>query len=483
MDLKDYVAALRERVYILVALVLLGALAGYVYSAVQPDRYEATTSAYVSTQRGDTVSELVQGSQYTQALMQSYANLARTPAVLQPVIEDLDLNTDVEELAKSITAEVELNTVIVSLTVESTDARAARDTANAVIKSLSTVVSELSPKDADGEPSIALTTVKPASVPASPFAPDTKLNVATGAAIGLVVGLIYAVLKHLLDTRIRSEEELGRFTDLPFLGAVPRPAGSRRSGRSSIRAQWENSPFTREAYRRLAASLDFADIDGTLRMVVISSAFPGEGKTTTAINLTLALAERRARVLLIDADLRRPRVADACGLDGTVGLTTTLVHHSSLDESIQPWGDHNIDVLASGVRPPNPTEVVSSTAMHELLVTVRDRYDFVVIDSAPVLPVSDTLTLARTAGAALLVGRYKMTRRQWLLRAVDALNGTGARVIGVVLNMTPKEHPASSYYDDLPEPAAKRREERRARGLNPLRREAGQASAFRTTSS
>jgi capsular exopolysaccharide synthesis family protein len=310
------------------------------------------------------------------------------------------------------------------------------------------VTSDLSPKDAAGKPSIVLTTVAPPSVPKFPFAPNTRLIAVTGAALGLVLAVIYAVLKQLLDTRIRSEEDAERSAGIPVLVRIPRPGGKRRSQRSSISGQWDSSASTREAYRRLAASLDFADIDGDLRMVVVSSAFAGEGKTTTAVNLTLALAERRPRVLLIDADLRRPRVAEACGLDGSVGLTTALTHQASLADSIQNWGTRNIDVLASGLRPPNPTEVVSSTAMQDLLREVREHYDFVVVDSAPVLPVSDTLTLARASGASLLVGRYKVTRRQSLRRAVDTLTGAGARVIGFVLNAVPPEHSSSSYYED-----------------------------------
>lgn len=453
MDLKDYLKALRDRWYLLIAVTVLGAVAGFSYATVQPDQYEATTSAYVSSQRGDTVSELVQGSQYTQALMQSYANLATTPAVLQPVIEDLGLDTNVEDLAKSITAEVELNTVIVTLTVVSAAPEQAQNTATAVMDSLALVVRDLSPKDANGNPSIELTTVTPPSAPEFPFAPNTRLIAITGAMIGLVFAVIYAVLRQLLDTRIRSEEDAERSAGIPFLGRVPRPGSKGRALRSSISAQWDSSASTREAYRRLAASLDFANIDGDLRMVVVSSAFAGEGKTTTAVNLTLALAERRPRVLLIDADLRRPRVAEACGLDGSVGLTTALTHQSSLEESIQSWGTRNIDVLASGLRPPNPTEVISSAAMGDLLREVRDRYDFVVVDSAPVLPVSDTLTLARASGASLLVGRYKVTRRQSLRRAVDTLEAAGARVIGFVLNAVPPENSSASYYED-PEPTA-----------------------------
>ncbi|WP_144876723.1 polysaccharide biosynthesis tyrosine autokinase [Microbacterium sp. 1.5R] len=456
MDLKDYLTALRDRWYLLVAATVIGAVAGVAYATVQPDQYEATTSAYVSSQRGDTVSELVQGSQYTQGLMQSYANLATTPAVLQPVIDDLRLDTTVDDLAKKISAEVELNTVIVTLTVVSEDPADAQTTAKAVMDSLTEVVSGLSPKDADQNPSIELTTVTPPSQPDSPFAPNTRLIAVTGAMLGLVLAVVYAILKQLLDTRIRTEEDAERSARIPFLGRVPRPGGARKTLRTSISAQWDASGSTREAYRRLAASLDFADIDGDLRMVVVSSAFAGEGKTTTAVNLTLALAERRPRVLLIDADLRRPRVAEACGLDGSVGLTTALTHQASLADSIQTWGTRNIDVLTSGLRPPNPTEVVSSAAMQDLLREVRDHYDFVVVDSAPVLPVSDTLTLARASGASLLVGRYKVTRRQSLRRAVDTLTGAGARVIGFVLNAVPPEHSSSSYYEDAEviEPAA-----------------------------
>ncbi|MFT3798212.1 YveK family protein [Microbacterium sp.] len=358
MELKDYIGALRRRWYLLVALTLIGGALAYGYGLLQPAQYRAQASAFVSSQRGDTVSELVQGSEYTANLMQSYARLALTPSVLNPVIEDMGLDISLATLQAKLTSEVELNTVILTISATDTDPQQAAKIANDVVASLADAVDRLAPQDENGKPSVALTTVTTATAPTVPFSPDKTLLAMTGALIGLVLAMAYAVLKSAFDTRIRDEEDIARIADVAILGAAPAQRSQRRGEKIRPAAiEWERSASTREAFRRVAANLDFAHLDSQLGVAVVTSALPADGKTMTSAYLALALAERNHRVLVMDGDLRHPQLAQRFGVSADVGLTSVLRQQLPLEEAVQPIVGRNVDVLASGTRPPNPTEV------------------------------------------------------------------------------------------------------------------------------
>ncbi|WP_162243183.1 MULTISPECIES: polysaccharide biosynthesis tyrosine autokinase [unclassified Leifsonia] len=441
MDPRMYLSALRRRWPLIIILGILGAAVAFFYDSTLPTLYKSTASVFVSTQRGDTTSELVQGSNFAQANVQSYARLATTPLVLQPVIDELDLDTSVNGLASVISADTPLNTVIIQITVQNSDPARAAMIADAVTSSLSTVVEKISPTSADKTPAVKMTQIASAQVPAAPFAPNTRLIVATGLAVGLALGLVLALIWELLDTRVRSEKELTAITGLPVLGAVAK-GPSKKPGWIAMRS--DSHSMQAESYRRIRANLEFADIERAVRSVIVTSATAGEGKSTTSLNLALAMAERVGRVLLIDGDLRRPTIADRCGLEGSVGLTTVLLGKISVADAVQRYA-RTVDVLASGVIPHNPGQLLGSSAMAALLAEVSKTYDFVVIDTPPLLAATDTLGLAHATDGAIVVVKYKSTRRQQLAEAVGSMRTVNARLLGVVFDRIPTPK-AIEYY-------------------------------------
>lgn len=430
MDFSEYLGALKRCWVLLFVLTLLGGAAGFGYARSTPPMYKASSSIFVSTQRGATPSELVQGSTYTQNLIQSYAELARLPSVLEPVILRLRLTTTPELLADSVAASAPLNTVLIEITVTDSSPEQAALIANAVTDSLASTVQGISPKTAAGTPAVAMQQVAEAQAPKFPFAPNTKLLTLTGAVIGLVLAAIYALGGELLDTRIKSLKDLRRVTDLPLLGTIPtRP---RRSSPDAIIMRIAPHGRSAEAYRRVAANLEYINPDATVHSVVVTSAVEGEGKSLTAVNLALALSEKFDRVLLVDADLRQPRIAHYCQIEGAAGLSKVLAGTAELRDVIVTWS--GIDILPSGTVPPNPNQLISSEAMAALIRTCTAEYDIVVIDSAPLLPVTDTLPLSRITDGAVLVTRAYATRRGLLGSALDAIEGVNGHVLGMVLN-------------------------------------------------
>lgn len=433
MEPSEYISAFRKRWLVIVTLTILGCIAGYFYAQSLPQQYRSSTSVFVSTQQGGTTSELVQGSQYAQDAVQSYSQLATMPAVLDGVIDELGLSTSSSALAKQLTATAALDTVIIQISAVDTDPQLAADISQTVAESLSAVAEDFAPTNSDGDPAIRMSVVSSAQVPSAPIGPNKPLYLGIGGILGLVLAVLYAIGRQLLDTRVRNEDDLSRTSDAPLLGSISR--NDRKV--SGIVLRTAPHSVIAEQYRRLRTNLEFADVDNGVGSVTVTSALPGEGKTTTAINLALAMAEKSAKVLLIDADLRNPSVAQYTGLDGEVGLTSVLVGTATVKEAIQAWGDSGVQVLPSGAIPPNPNQLIGSAAMAGLIANLVRVYDFVVIDSPPLIPVTDSLTMAQLTDGAVVVARNNATRRQEFTRAVDSLRQVNARVLGLVLNQAP----------------------------------------------
>ena len=192
-----------------------------------------------------------------------------------------------------------------------------------------------------------------------------------------------------------------------------------------------------EAFRTIRTNLQYVDVDNPPRCVVITSAVPNEGKSTTACNLAITLAQAGSRVLLVEADLRRPRIADYLGVDGSVGLTDVMIGKRSLDEAIVGWNRGLFDLLPGGPIPPNPSELLGSHQMVATLAELATRYDAILLDSPPLLPVTDAAVLTSLSDGAVLVARHGHTRREQIMQAADAIHQVGGRLLGTVLNFAP----------------------------------------------
>ena len=442
MDLRDYVAALRKRWYIVAVLAIIGAGAAFAQAHASPPQYRAQSTVFVSIAQGATTQELVQGSTFTQDIVQSYAKLATMPVVLDQVIYDLDLDTTPKALAEEITAENPLDTVIIEIDAVATTSTGASDLSNAVADELTNTITNLSPTS-NKKSAVQVTVVARADPPEEAFAPRTRLAALVGFAGGFGLGVAIAVVRALLDTRVRTAAELEQLTDMGLLGAIPRRRGQRRS-RGAVTAIDPHN-VAAEAYRRLQTNLQFLDASARVRSMVVTSSIGGEGKSTTSINLALAIAEQGQRVLLVDADMRRPAVADYCGLEGAAGLTTVLIGKAELGDVVQVWGDANLHVLTMGEIPPNPAQLIGSPRMVDLLEEARAGYDVVILDSPPLLPVADGAILSRLTDGALVVANCRTIHRPQVLEAIDSLEAVDARCLGIVANQV-RDTAAHTYY-------------------------------------
>ncbi|WP_423917967.1 polysaccharide biosynthesis tyrosine autokinase [Frigoribacterium sp. 2-23] len=443
MELRDYITVLRKGWVFIVAMVLVGVGAAAAYSLVKTPDYSASAQVFVSTQTSGSVSDLAQGNTFTQQRVKTYASLVTTPIVLLPVITSLGLETTAEQLAKSLTASAPLDTTLIQIDAVSEDPVMAANIANATSQSLTNVVQQIESTSDTGGSQVKLTRVQEAQVPVSPVSPNIPLNLALGLLVGLAIGVGIAVLRHTLDNRVRNEGDVEKISTAPVVGGIA--FDPKASSRPLIVQADPRSPRA-ESFRTLRTNLQFLDLGGRARTFVMTSSVQSEGKSTTVANLAIALDNAGNRVIVIDADLRRPKLGDYMGIESSVGLTDLLIGRADLADVAQPWGRGQLHVLPAGQIPPNPSELLGSRAMQELIALLEQQFDYVLFDAPPLLPVTDAAILSKSASGAIVVVASGKTHKSQLAGAVSALEGVGAPVAGFVMTMMPTKGPDAYGY-------------------------------------
>ena len=468
MEAQEYVRILRKSWLLITATVLLGILSGGALAAASTPAYTAATRLYVSVrvQEGAASTDLNQGTSFARQAISTYVDVVNSPIVLDRAGRELEPRMTAAELAPLVSASSPANTVLLEVSVTDTSAKRAAEIANAVGESFARVVSEDLEKPSVGPSLIAVKTIAPAIVPSAPSAPRVPLMLAIGLAVGLVTGIGIAVLRTNLDTRVRTAEQIEAVSRRPYLGGIFVDPDAQK--RPLIVHADPRSPRS-EAFRRLRTSLQFVGLGDAGRSFVVTSSGPGEGKSYVAANLAIALAETGASVVLVDADLRRPRVADYLGIEGNAGLTDLLIGRAEIADVLQPWGEQALSVLPSGRIPPNPSEMLGSAAMRATVEHLERNFDYVVIDAPPVLLVADAAVLSAVAGILFVAAAGKVRKADVVaaLRALDAVKAVTFGVVGQMLPMRGADggsYGKYAYYDgDTPvlEPVPEERRSRR----------------------
>jgi succinoglycan biosynthesis transport protein ExoP len=443
MNLNDYLTVLRRRWVSALVVALAVVVASVAYSLAVPAQYTASTQLFFGLRAGSTAADLVQGSTFTENQMASYEAVAKSPLVLDKVVSSLGLSTTSDELAARVNANASLGTVVLKISVTDTNSVAAADIANAIGQQLIATVGSLAPQQSDGAEVVRATVLTPASVPLNQSSPNVLRNIALGIALGLLLGVGFALLRNFLDTKIREEQDVQAITEAPVLGSIA--LDKNVTEHPLIVADHPHSAAA-EAVRRLRTSLQFVGDGSEGETLVVTSSLAGEGKSVLSVNLATSMADAGARVILVDANLRRPSAASLLGVEGATGLSSILAGHAELDDVVQAWGDSTLAVLPSGPIPPNPSELLGSAAMFELLARLTSSYDVVLLDTPPVLPVADATILTRMVGGAIVVAGADRLHRRQLRDSLANLEAVGAHVYGVVLNKVAKREVDSDAY-------------------------------------
>jgi capsular exopolysaccharide synthesis family protein len=291
----------------------------------------------------------------------------------------------------------------------------------------------------------ALALVTPAQPPSAPSTPRPAQDTALGLAAGLVLGLAAAFLRDSLDDAVSTKEAAEQLAGAPVLALVPMVTSWRKRNRPLVVTLARPAAPATEAYRSLRTSLQFARQEHELRTILVTSPAASEGKTSTLANLGAVFAQAGYRVLMVSCDLRKPRLGQFFGIDEQAGLTTAILGEADVSDLIQPApGTSSLWLLPSGPPPPNPAELLNGHRAQAIFAGLRDAFDLILIDSPPVLPVTDAVVLAKDADATLLVVAAGRTSSGDVRRAAEKLGQVNSRLVGVVLNEATRQ--GSGYY-------------------------------------
>jgi capsular exopolysaccharide synthesis family protein len=492
VDLLDFHRILWRRKWILVATTIIAIAITLVVNVVIRPVYTATTLIRVSASPNPLADRA--DVQYSQRLMNTYTLIARTRPLLSEVIKNLDLKMSASRLEDMIEVKAIEETELIQLTVNNSDPKLASDIANdlanvliaqttaisgseaastAIQDQLNQIQKELAkmrgdydkltvenPTDTNRITELSreivikqqtyetllqkfdaarltealrvssITLVEPANPPREPTIPKRTLNLVLGTLLGVVSGVALVLLFNNIDTRVYTTSHIKKIVDLPIFAELGR-AKRKQLKFADMPAQG------REAYRRLRTTVFSLQKDNQLRNLMITSPEEAEGKSTVTYNLALSIVQLGYSTLIIDCDMRKPTQHMLLSLPNQVGLSTVLEKKVSIRDAIQASSVPNLDVLTSGPRVDDPTQLLASPYMNDLLLELAAKYDIVLLDTPAMLPVVDSATLAQVVDGVLMVVRCGKSKRETILEGQAQFSELRARLLGLVVNEAP----------------------------------------------
>ena len=445
MDLRQYIRVLRAHwVLISVSVLVSTGVAAYLAWSRAPT-YEVHTQLFVANTRTsskETPSDIYVGSLFTQQRVVSYSELVSSPPVVRAIAARLGLPA--QSFPAKIHASVPTGSVLIDVTVTDRMPERAKAIADAVSSEFPSFVNSLETPKGQHKSPVKISVTSPGQLPTSPVAPKKKLYLVLGALLGLVLGVLGAVLREALDRRIRNSDDAAAITGAPVLGSITR---DRRAKRNHPLVMLTDPGSTQaEEYRRLRTNLGALRVDQDLRSIAISSAVACDAKTPIAANLGIAFAQADLRVALVDSDLRRPRLANFLGLPSSTGVTDVLLSGVALETALQTWQEGlPLEVLAAGSSPWNPGELLGGSQFTTLLGRLTARFDVVILDAPAVLPTSDAAALARATSGVVLVTPLRSLTNDELTTATHSLWAVETRVLGVVVERSRARGAAADF--------------------------------------
>jgi succinoglycan biosynthesis transport protein ExoP len=490
ISIMEYVYIIWHWAWLIALITIVTAGSIYWISSHQTPIYEATTELLVSD---PPATQSVSSSSLVAATSNSaitYSEMITDTPVLDSVIKSLGLTIATKTLQDAITVSIVPNTQIISVSVDDPSPKNAANIANTIVaefqaeiqkiqaaryqsskdsrqKLINSLTAQLSNETdpakradiqksidaaqtsfdqvvlAEAQSSTIVLQVQPAELPIVPIGPRTFLNTLLAAVIAAMVSVGGILVADFLDDTIRNPDEITTKFGIPVLGVITRHVST--DGRPITLVEPRN-PIS-ESFRSLRTNIQYASVDHPIKSLIVTSATPKDGKTTIAINLSVVLAQGGKKVTLIDADMRRPQIHQRLMLPNTSGLSDLFVNSlDGLNGTLKDTGVENLSAITSGRIPPNPSELLSSQKMNQILDKVHEKHDIVLIDTPPVLSVTDAAALSTMVDGILLVAKPGSTKLAAFKMTVEQLRRVGANILGVVLNEMEARSARYGYY-------------------------------------
>lgn len=444
ITLKDAIELLMKRFAFITISTAVGLCSLFIISCfiIHPS-YTASVQLYVSTQDTSSSANL-NDLNYAQKVVSTYINILQTKVFYQQVLEESGMDYTKEQLKDMTKIRVVNNTEIFEIAVTTHDPEHSYRLAMAMQQEAPELIRNI-------KSTTQISVVDPVAFPTKPSGPNILVNTLIGGAFGLFLSVILSFFWEMIDVKVKDQEELAKRYDIPILGAIPDfkmgrkitfPLGRflpkklrNRRNRSLNNRLSEDIRFgVMEAYKALRTNLLYTIRKDGCRKILVNSPVPEDGKTTTCNFIGIAIAQTGSRVLLMDCDLRKGRQHKFFNLNAAPGISDVLSGMAEENEVIQDTDYKNLQVITMGSIPPNPTELLASVQMEDLIKKLEKDYDYIIIDTAPVNAVSDALSLMKHMDGVLVVVREKNTTYPNISSALTKYQFVDAKILGFVLN-------------------------------------------------
>lgn len=472
LDIRELLSIVQKRIKLILFMTIFAGLFSLLLSIyyITPV-YQASTQILVNNSENELNGYRTSDIDRDLKLVETYSVIIKSPRILELVLQRLDLGTSLQKLTEIVAVSRVKNSQVISITVQDESYENAVLVANTIAEVFQQEITKIMKVD-----NVQILAVAKAESYPSPIKPKPLLNVVLAIVGGLMVSSITIFLLEYFDKYLHNERDVERVLRVPVLGNIPislegtprfekkNPRhnqqaeqevaasrtdnvvsiGSRRQGERKLETILDPQSAISESYRTLRTNIQFASRDHELRTLVVTNSGPGKGKPSTIANLAIILAQMGRKVLLVDADMRNPNTHSFFRLSNEKGLSNLLTKQECLEAVIQHTFVPELYLISSGPTPPNPAELLSSSEITKFMKQCEDTFDYILIDTPPVVPVTDAQVLATKVDGVLLVIHAGKTDKTTAKRAKELLEKVSANIIGVVLNDPKKE--VNHYY-------------------------------------
>ncbi|MBE0447095.1 MAG: polysaccharide biosynthesis tyrosine autokinase [Actinobacteria bacterium] len=451
IELQDFLKVINKYKWLIIFGALVCLISALIVTAYVEPIYEASLQLLVRHKQivigggSSTAGDAYQAVLMSERLAKTFSQMIQNRSTAEKVVEKLGIPIPPIELIKKVKAEPIRDTQLIKVTVQDEDPAQAQLIANTIGAVFERIVNEIERDNRNPDstqPLVSISVVDPALEPVSPVKPKPLLNAALALFVGLIASTGLAFLLSYLDMTIKEASEAEQLSGLVSLGYIP----TIKKIKDQLIVQAEPQSFAAEAFRTLRTNIQYINFESSVKAMIVASPGTGEGKTLFSANIAAVMAGAGHKVLLVDCDLRRPRLHQIFGISNEAGIANILIGTSSTDKAIQETGIKDLDIVTSGPTPPNPVDLLESVRMEQFLEDVKQRYDFIIIDSPPISTVTDVLVLVAHTDGVIMLARHGETNRKAFINAKAALDKVNARILGFALNATKSTH-TYGYYE------------------------------------
>ncbi len=452
LSIEDILGILRESRVVIILLAVLAAFAVFIETyCFEKDTFTANGILYISNRNQENAVQVIQKGDIdsSRSLSTTYIELLKTDSFLEAVSAKLPFDCSWKRISSILSVSVVNETELIRISVTSDTSYEAYCVTQEILNQAPAMLADIFE---GGE----IKVVNPPRIPSAPNSKGIIKKSLLALFVGAFLGCIYAFIKSFLDKNVHSGNEISKHYGISLLGETARPSGSRRHIRKNkyhMTDDFENvlnddTDFdTVETYKSIRTNIMFSmPKQDNAKVIAVTSSIPGEGKTTTAINLAITFAQTGAKILLIDCDLRRSRVHRYLQIEKKDGVSNVVCGYTLLENAIQQNIRPNLDCITAGENPPNPAELLQTEEFKNMISVLQSQYDYIFIDTPPITVVTDATVVTKVCTGVIVVARSEMTTYDLLDPAIKELKNAGSQIIGTIVHDSSEKQKKYGYY-------------------------------------